>query len=257
MKRALLLLLLALAGPAQAAAPDLSGFAYQQHPGAHLPLSARFADETGHDVRLGDLITGRPAILALVYFHCPNLCGVVRADLFSALQSAGLTAPADYTLVALSIDPSETSTDAAAAKTEDIARYPAPGAAQGWHYLTGSAQNIRAVADAVGFRDEYSPELKQFIHPAGVVFATGAGVVSGYLLGVGYAPGEVRAGVLRASAGGIGRAVLPVLLICFHYDPSTGRYSLAILRILKIMGGLFVLTLAALLLLALRRERRT
>jgi len=252
----LLVLLLLLASPARGAPPDISGFAYQQHPGARLPLGARFTDAAGRSVKLGDLLAGRPTILALVYFHCPNLCGVVREDLFSALANSGLAAQADYTLVALSIDPRETSADAAAAEQAEIARYPAAGAAQGWHFLTGDAAGIRAVADAVGFRDEYDAALQQFIHPAGVVFATGAGVVSGYLLGVGYTPGEVRAGVLRASAGGIARAALPILLICFHYDPTTGRYTLAILRILKIMAALFALTLGATLLLTLRGGRR-
>ncbi|MBV9784512.1 MAG: SCO family protein [Acidisphaera sp.] len=250
----LLLLLLLLATPAWAV-PDLSGFAYQQRQGSALPADAEFRDESGKAVRLGELL-GRPVILVLGYFHCPNLCGVVRDDLFSALAGSGLRTPADYTLVALSIDPAETAADAAAAKAADLARFPTEGADRGWHFLTGSAEAVQRVADAVGFRDAFDPRFKQFIHPAGAVFATGSGVVSGYLLGVGYQPGDVRAAVLRAGSGGIARASLPVLLLCFHYDPATGRYTLAITRLYQIAAGLFVLTAGGLLVVAFRWERR-
>ena len=117
-----------------------------------------------------------------------------------------MTAGRDYSLVALSIDPAETSADAAAAKADDLQRYPAPGAVQNWHFLTGTADAVQAVADAVGFHDRFDPELKQFVHPAGIVFATPAGVVSSYLLGVGYQPGDVR---LRRDARRPGAASRP------------------------------------------------
>jgi len=256
-RRALPLLLLLLAAPlaARAVPPDLAAFAFHQHPGAQLPLDARFTDEHGAAVRLGALLGGGPAILVLGYFHCPNLCGVVREDLFSALDRSGLNTPGDYSLIALSIDPNETSADAASAKASDVARYPTPGADRGWHFMIGSAAAIAKVAGAVGFNDSFDAKLKQFIHPTGLVFVTGTGHVSGYLLGVGYQPGDVNAAVLRARSGGIARAALPVLLLCFHFDPTTGRYTLAILRILGIGAALFALTLGGLIAFAFASGR--
>jgi protein SCO1/2 len=234
---------------------DLRDFAYQQKPGARLPSNETFRDATGREVRLADLLHGKPAILALGYFSCPNLCGVVRADLYNALSRTGMIAGKDYTLIALSIDPAETSSDAAKAKATDIAQYPLPGAARDWHFLTGSAGDVRAVGDAVGFRDRFDPKLKQFLHPAGLVFITPGGVVSSYLLGVGYAARDVRLGVTRASTGTIAARALPVLLLCFHFDPTTGRYTLAILKLLKLGAGLTVLVVGGMLFLAFRRER--
>lgn len=249
-------LLLLLAGPAIAApAPDLRGFAYQQNPGSRLPLDAMFRDEGGGAVRLGEISGGKPLILALVYFNCPNLCGIVRTDLFDALSKSDMAAGRDYALVALSIDPSETPHEAKAAKSDDIARYPLPGAEAHWHFLTGSPEAVQAVAEAVGFRDKFDPQLKQFIHPAGIVFATPQGNVSSYLLGVGYAPGDVRLGVTRAELGTIAAAALPVLLLCYHYDPQTGRYTLSILKMLRLAGLITVLTIGGTLYLAFRRER--
>ncbi|HEX9138779.1 MAG TPA: SCO family protein [Steroidobacteraceae bacterium] len=238
-----------------ASVPDFSGLAYEQRPGSQLPLQEVFRDEAGRGVRLSDLFGGKPLILALGYFHCPNLCSVVRADLFDALRASGMTAGRDYSLVALSIDPSETGADATAAKADDLQRYPATGAEQNWHFLTGTADAVQRAADAVGFRDRFDPELKQFVHPVGIVFATPAGTVSSYLLGVGYQPSDLRLGVTRAEWGSIAAAALPVLLLCYHYDPTTGRYTLAIMKLLRLAAGVTVLTIAGTLFLAFRRDR--
>lgn len=261
MKKWLLPLLFMMAvgtsGPTRAATPpSLSAFAYEQKLSSQLPLSAVFSDETGRRVRLSDLLGDKPLILVLLYFHCPNLCGIVEADLFSALGKTGMEAGRDYTLVALSIDPSETSADARTAKAEDLSRYPVPGGDEGWHFLTGVADSVQEVAGAVGFSDSLDPELKQFIHPAGIVFTTPAGIVSSYLLGVGYQPADIRLAVTRAGSGTVAAAALPILLLCYHYDAATGRYTLAIMKLLRLVAGITAITLGGTLFLAFRRERR-
>lgn len=245
--RSALLLLLLAAPMARAAPPDVSGLGFTPHPGALLPTGLHFRDERGRDVRLGALFGSTPTILALVYFHCPSLCGVVQDDLFHALGVAGLKTPADYHLVVLSIDPHETSADAAAAKAADLRRHPTPGADRGWHFLTGDAAAIGAVSDAVGYTARWDEKLKQYLHPTGIVFVGRSGRISSYLLGVGYQPGDVNTGILRARAGGIAHDVLPVLLLCFHFDSTTGRYTFEIMRVLGLMAGLFALTLGGLL----------
>lgn len=253
MMRWLAILLLLLPTGARAAG-DLAAFEFHQRPGHQVPMDTGLRDETGQPVRLSDLTHGVPVILVLGYFHCPNLCGVVRDDLFSALSRSGLRT-GQYSLVAVSIDPAETSADAASAKRDDIARYPLPGAQKAWHYLTGAGPALQQVAEAVGFRDRYDPRLKQFLHPAGLVFLTARGQVSGYLMGVGYSPGDLALGVTRAGGGGIEKAAAPVLLLCFHFDPNTGRYTLAIAKVLQLAGLLTVLTVGGMIALALRHER--
>ena len=257
MRRTLLLLaFIAWPGIAPGAPPFVPGdFTYRQRLGDAVPMATVLRDDSGAPVQLAGVADGKPLILALVYFHCPNLCGVVRADLFDALGRTGLVAGRDYELAAISIDTNETSADAARAKADDLAHFGVPGAARSWHYLTGDAAGVRAVAQSVGFRDRFDAASKQFLHPAGIVFVTSAGVVSGYLLGVGYRPGDIRAAVTRAAGGGIARASLPILLLCFHYDPTTGRYSLAILKLLQIAAGITVLAIGGTLFLAFRRER--
>lgn len=254
MRRLLPLLGLLLAAAAPPSPDDAAAFAWRTSPGAAIPLDTALNDAAGRSIHLAGAFTGRPVILDLGYFHCPALCGVVRSDLFNALRASGL-APADYTIVAVSIDPAETPADAAAARAQDTAQAPFLTAVDR-HYLTGPSTSLAAVQQAVGFRARYDSQFKQFLHPAGLVVLTGKGIVSGYLLGVGYSPGDLRAAVLRAAQGSIARAALPVLLLCFHFDEATGRYTLAIEKILRMMAALTVLTLGGLMVVLHRQGAR-
>ncbi len=254
MIRRVALAALLLLTQAAAAADDPADYAWDMHRGAQVALATVLHDEAGQDISLAAAGAGKPLILDLGYFHCPSLCGVARSDMLAALSNSGLVAGQDYALVSLSIDPAETPHDAATAKAADLAQTPGAGGVA-WHYLTGPADAIGAVAAAVGFRNRYDAEFRQFLHPTGLVVLTRTGLVSGYLQGVGYTGGDLRAAVLRAGAGGIARAALPVLLLCFHFDSATGRYSLAIMKVLRLMAGFTVLTLGALM-LALRRKGR-
>ena len=252
--RAATLLLGLLLPLAAHAASDLSDFAFRQQPGSQVPMDLVLRDAQGRAVQLRDEIAGRPAILVLGYLHCPNLCGLVREDVYHAMSQSGLRAT-QYSLLIVSIDPAETVADAAAASHQDLVRYPMPGADASRHYLTGPADSLRRIAHAVGFPYRYDPQLQQFLHPAGLVFLDATGKVSGYLLGVGYTPGDLSLGVSRASSGVIAQAAAPVLLLCFHFDPTTGRYTLAITKVLQLAGLLTVLTMGALIGFAFRRER--
>jgi protein SCO1/2 len=253
------LLLLLLPPPARLAfaapAPALAGIAFEQKPGARLPRQDLYRDDTGRMVRLDELFEGMPLVLVLGYFHCRNLCSVVRGDLLKALTASGLVAGRDYSLAALSIDPSEGSNDAAAAKAEDLKRFPAPGAVRNWHFLTGTPESVQDLASAAGFHDRSDPERKTFAHPVGVVFATPGGVISSYLPGVGYRAGDVRLAVMRAMTGSIASPASPILLLCSDFDPTTGRYTLAIMKILRLAAAITVLMAAGIIFFAIRRER--
>jgi protein SCO1/2 len=236
------------------AAIDPAQFSYAQHPGVRLPGQLLFRDSDGQAVRLGDLAQGAPLILVPAYLRCPNLCSVVRASLLGSLQRAELRDGRDYVLAVLSIDPTETSAEASAAKAADLSAFAHGRTGSYWHYLTGAAANITAVTRAVGFRNRFDPDAQQFVHPAGIVFVTPEGVVSNYLLGVGYTPVDVRSALRTAGMGRIAAAAAPILLICFHFDPITGRYSLAIMKVLRLAGVLTVLTIGGTLMLLYRRE---
>jgi protein SCO1/2 len=247
------LAMLILLSPDAHAATDPSNFVYDQRLGSQLPLNAVVINENGETVPFHAVLNQRPTILALGYFHCSDLCGLVRNDLLTALSELGASHP--YNLAVLSIDPSETAADARSAKAADISRFDQPAETSDWHYLTGSANSIQAIANAIGFRSQFDAQTKQFLHPAGIVFLTSSGKVSSYLLGLGYHPSDIGLGITRAENGLTAQA-LPILLLCFHYDEQTGRYTLSIVRILQLGAAITVLVIGTTLGLAFRRERR-
>ncbi len=225
MRAVLLLLVLAL----PAAAADLGGLDWDQHPGASLPFDAPLTGGDGRATSLRRAAAGLPLILAPGYFRCPNLCGIVRDDLFAALASSGLRPGRDVAVALVTIDPAETADDAAAAVAGILDRY--PGLVL--HALTGPAASLDAIAAAAGFRARFDPASRQFLHPAGVVLATASGLVSGYALGVGYAPAALAEAVAAAREGRFAAAE-PIRLFCFSYDPITGRFSLAVMEALRL-----------------------
>jgi len=254
-KNILLQLGLCLSSAPAIATPDAALFSWQQHPGAQLPLATTVRDEAGRSTTLGNLIGPTPVVLDLGYYHCPSLCGVVRADLFNAIAASGLAPGRDFSVLAVSIDPAETPEDAASARAADLKASPAIAAAS-LHYITAPEAGIRAIAGAIGFRQSWDAQYKQFIHPAGLVVLTRGGAVSSYLLGAGFTGGDLRAAVLRAGDGGIAQAALPILLVCFHFDSTTGRYTLAIVKLLRLLGILTILVIGGLLIVLNRAAPR-
>ena len=229
-----------------------SELGFEQHPGAQLPLDAVFRDSDGRLVRLGSFFGGKPVLLVLDYLRCRSLCGFVLQDTAAALARLPLRPGRDYEVVSISIDPRDTPDDARIQKAKYTERF---GDAAGWHFLTGAQADIDAVAGTVGFPARYDAAIDQYAHPAGITVATPQAVISRYILGVGYRPLDLRLALTEASGGNISSPVTDVLLLCYCYDPGTGRYSFAIQNATRALCGLTVLGLL-LMLRRLARQRR-
>jgi len=215
---------------------------FKQHPGAQLPLGAVFRDSTGRAIRLGEVLRDKPVVLVMEYLRCRSLCSYVLRDTIRGLAGTPLVAGRDYDLVAISVDPRDTPGDALHARTEYLATAATHSA--GAHFLVGKPSDIHAVADAVGFPFRYDPQIDQYAHPAGITVVAPGGVISRYILGLGYRPLDLRLALTEASRGTVSTPVTDLLLLCYCYDPATGRYGLAINTILRIAGLATVLGLA-------------
>jgi protein SCO1/2 len=261
MKEALLATLLAasasLAGaqPAQEKPAVLRDVGYDQRLGDSVPLDVTFRDEAGRPVTLRSLFRGRAVVLSLVYYECPMLCTLTLNGLGSALSVLTFDVGRDFDVITVSFEPKETPALAAAKKKAYLARYRRPGAEEGWHFLTGDAPAIAALTSAVGFRYAWDAETRQYAHPAGLVVLTPDGRIARYMYGVEYAPRDLRLALVEASQRRIGNPVDTVLLYCYRYDPTRGRYAASVLRLVRLGGVLTVLGLAAFVLSSLRRER--
>lgn len=219
-----------------------------------VPLSLTFRDEQGKPVELGQYFDGKPVILTLVYYNCPMLCTQVLNGLDRTLRLIPMSIGKDFNVLTVSIDPSDRPVLAAAKQQLYTGIYGRPGAAQGWHFLTGEEPQIKALADAVGFRYAYDPDSKQFAHAAGIMMLTPDGKIARYFYGVQYPERDIRLGLVDASRGKIGTPVDQVLLFCYHYDPHTGKYGLLISRVIQLAGGLTILVGGIFLLLLFRGE---
>ena len=242
------------AEPVNARPGLLKDVSIDQKIGQQLPLDLMFKDETGRDVRLGEYFGSKPVVLALAYYECPMLCTQVLNGMTGALKTLSFDAGKDFDVVVVSIDPRDGYHMAAAKKTTYLEHYGRPATAGGWHFLTGKDESIKPLAAAIGFHYAYDTNLKQFAHGAAIYVATPKGVISRYLLGIDFAPRDLRLALVEASNNQLGTVGDRVLLLCYHYDPSIGKYSGAVLN--SIRAG-FMLTVGAFLtfvFVSLRRE---
>ena len=235
----------------------LAGVGIEQKLDARVPLDLTFTDEFGRKAPLSTYFqSGKPVLLALVYYRCPMLCTQILTGVASSLKAVSLDPGKDFEVVAISFDPKDTPETAASKKQVYMKRYGRPGTANGWHLLTGEATNIKALTDAVGYHYKYDPATDQFAHASGIMIVTPDGRLSRYFYGVEYAPRDVRLGLVEASQNKIGNPVDEILLFCFHYDPSTGKYGAVVMNIVRLAGGAFALMAGVFLAIVLRRDFR-
>ena len=222
-------------GEPTAAKPGLlSKIGIDQRLNNQVPLDLPFVDETGKAVKLGDYFGKRPVLLALVYYECPMLCTQVLNGVTGALKVLNFDVGREFDVIAVSINPKEGPGLASQKKQAYIERYGRPQTAAGWHFLTGEEENIQKLAAAVGFRYAYDEEIKQYAHGAGVELLTPKGVIARYFYGIEFAPRDIRLGIVEASEERIGSVIDAALLLCYHYDPSTGKYGAAALRMVRV-----------------------
>jgi protein SCO1/2 len=262
MNRALALALMALALPLSAVAaqerplPPLTNIGIDQRLNAQVPLDLVFRDEKGQNVPLQSLFAGRPVILTLVYYRCPGLCNRSLNSLTESLRAIPYEVGKDFDVVTVSFDPREKPELAVAKKNAYLAEYGRPVANDGWHFLTGEETPTVRLAQAVGFRYIFDPAMDQFQHAAGIMVLTPDGRISRYFYGVEYPPRDLRFALEDASAGNIGSPVTrPLRLLCYAYDPESGRYNFVPLRLVQAGGILTVMVLGGYVIIQFRRER--
>ena len=228
----------------------------EQRLDAQIPLALAFRDEAGTVVQLREYFGARPVILILDYYQCPRLCPLVLDALLASLRMLPLTVGKQFGVLIVSIDARDTPAVAAAKKAQYLERYGRPDTADGWHFLTGEPEAIQRLSTTVGFRYTYDAATDQFAHAAGIMIVTPQGKLARYFYGIAYAPRELRLGLVEAAANHIGSPIDQLLLFCYHYDPLTGKYGLAIMNVIRLAGLVTVMGLGIFMGVMFRRDRR-
>ncbi len=246
-------------GPKGVPKPDkewIEDIRIDQRLGDSIPLGLTFKNEIGEVVNLGQYMGDKPVILSLVYYECPTLCNQVLNSTLRALNVLTFDIGTEFEVVTVSIDPNETPSLAAAKKAEYLKSYRGDNAALGWHFLTGEQDQIAELAEAVGFNYRYDEASEQYLHASAIMILTPDGTLARYFYGIDYPPRDLRWGLVEAANGTIGNPIDQLLLLCYSYDPMTGKYGLIIRNSLRIAGIATVIVLGTFIFVMLRRERR-
>ncbi len=228
--------------------PQLRGVDVQEHLGNRLPTTLAFRDQLGRPTLLGDVFDGKhPVLLTLNYSNCPMLCSLQLTGLVKGLKEVEWGINHDYRIVTVSLDSEESQETTQRTASRYLTQYGRPGAEPGWTFLTGSKNNIRAYADAIGFSFRYDDAREEFAHPAAVVLAAPDGTITRYLYGIEYDPKTLRLALVESSQGKIGTTLDRLILYCFHYDATEGRYAPVARRVMQVAGVFSVAVLGAFL----------
>ena len=236
---------------------EMQGLKVQEQLGRQLNLSAEFTDESGKLVTLGSFFDGhRPVLMAMVYYTCPSLCNFQLNGLLEGFKKINLVAGRDFQVVAVSMNHRETHEVAGAKKQSYLEAYGKDGAADGWHFLTGSEAQVQSLASELGFPFRWDEVGQQYAHPAVAYVATPGGQLSRYLYGIEFPPESMKLALIEASKGKIGTLVDQLVLFCFQFDPAKNKYTLYAFNVMRLGAVLTAILLALVLIPTWLREKR-
>lgn len=220
-------------------------------PGARVPLDATFRDAQGQLVSLRSLAAGRPLVIAPVQHRCPNLCGATLEGLRLAIAGQRYRPGRDFEVVALGIDPREGPADAQVSQR----RLGGGASVGGVAAVVGTGLAVRTVTDAIGYRFGWDNRIEQYAHIAAVAVLTPDGRLATWLYGVSPSPRDLHLALTDAGRGRLGSLGDQIRLLCYHYDPTTGRYSGLVMTVVRAVGLVVAAALLVLVTAFLARER--
>lgn len=237
--------------------PLLRDVRVDQRLGGVVPTNLGFRDEQDRPVTLAQLIEpGKPVMLTMNYFRCPQLCPLLIKGVSTSLQAVKFDLGRDFTAITVSVDPRDTAKDTHKAELQGTQGYKRAGAKEGWHFLRGDAATIGQLANALGFRYKYDAKLGQYAHPPMISFLTPGARITRYLFGIDFDPRDVQLALQEASDNKIGSIADQVIYSCYQFDPEIGKYSPFALGVVRIGGVLTVALMGSYIAFSLVRERR-
>jgi len=240
--------------PRLAEAYDGAGIA--ERLGRQIPADIRLLDHNGNAVRVGEIFSnGRPVVLNFVYFDCPMLCNVVLDEFTDTMTGMEWRPGEEFDVITISISPSDTPETARAARVRYAGRLGVAGEVAGWHFLTGSEEEIRRLADAAGFQYKLVEDTGQYVHPAVLTFVAPDRTITRYLYGIDYPERKVRNAIVEATDGKVGTTLDRLIMYCFQFDPTKNAYVLHATILMKLGALLTVIALVTLFVILRRRER--
>jgi protein SCO1/2 len=225
--------------------------------GAKVPLDAVLRDHEGRPVELGSLFRdGKPVVLALVYYDCPMLCGLVQSGLARAMRENGLVPGQDFRAVSISFDPDEKPPLARERRRGYLQSMGLDESSGAWSFWLDQGGSARRIADAVGFHYQKDRATGEWAHLAAIMVLAPDGRVSRYLYGIEFPGKDFRLSLVEAADGKVGTSFDKLVLTCYRYDPASRKYQPFALGFVRAGGALALFGLAGLIAGLLWRERK-
>ncbi len=233
----------------------LQGLQIEERTGQFIDLNLPFVDEQGQLLPLSRYFQAKkPVLMSIVYYNCPNLCGLHLNGLSKALTSLSEDFKNQFHFVLVSMDPKEAPPLARKKKQNYLQKYGlSPGQT---HFLTGEEKHILSLSKQVGFRFRWDDTQKIFAHHPVAYILTPEGQISRYLYGVEFLARTLKLSLVEASRNQIGSVMDRILLFCFQFDPRQGRYAWYAYNIMRVGGGLTVFLILSFLLPVWIRESK-
>jgi protein SCO1 len=235
---------------------ELQKIDVEEHLGDKIPLDKSFVTDAGDTLLLSDFFEDeKPVILVLAYYSCPMLCSMVLNGMIDAAKQIPFQLGEDYKILTISIDPTETSKLASDKKSNYVKSWSEKNVGDNWTFFVGQENEIKSLADILGFKYYYLKDKKEYAHPAVLFVLTADGTISRYLYGIQFKPNDLRLSLLEAAQGKIGNTFDKLLLYCYHYDPNSKGYAVFAGNVMR-LGGLATMLLLGIYLLILWNKYR-
>lgn len=236
---------------------ELEGVGITEHVETKVPLDVGLTKYTGEQVKLGAVLShDKPVILTFNYSDCPMLCSLQLNDLVKTLNGVDYVMGKDYDLVTISVDPKETPEKAKSTRDRYLAQFKGERTDDAWTFLVGNEAAVKNVAETVGFGYAFNPDNGEWLHTATLILLNGNDQVSRYIYGVNFSPKTLQLSLAEASDGKFVTTADQLILYCFQYDPTTGKYTPMIANIMRLGGGLTALVVFGLVMRIIMRSRR-
>lgn len=251
---ALLLLATLAIGQLNTPVPMHESVGVDEKSGDSIDLSLTFINEAGQVVPLQQYFDlGKPVLLNLAYYRCPMLCSLVLNGQADAMRKMPMRVGQDYTVLTISIDPTETAELAREKRNVYAASFDRP--ISGWHFFVDHNGNAKKLAEQVGFNYRYDPRIEQYSHASVIMVLTPDGKMSRYLYGIQFKPLDLRLALAEAREEKFAFSTEQLLLLCYHFDPQAGSYVMFAMNFMRAGGVLVILAIAFMIFRLKRMEK--
>ena len=233
--------------------PSLEGIEIKEHLGKALDLSLPFFNSRGKKVKLSRYFKGKPVLMTVIYYDCPNLCNFHLNGLFEAITKLNKIAGNEYQFIIVSMDSKETPAQAKKIKESYYKEYRFKGKAS---FLVGSKSSVKKLTEQLGFSFRWDNQSQQFAHIPVAYTLDSQAKISRYLYGVSFKPETLKLSLVEASRGEIGTVIDRILLFCYRFDPNKNRYTIYAYNVMRAGAGVMILILISFLIPVWLRERK-